>query len=160
MILRKLDSEGKPSGRETLEGMIEHSKTEFKRFVNALGVSLGEAKVRLAELLRAYWHDLGLTVLTRIEGGYQVEGPSYFVLRLSLVALTDKRETDVARLEKACRVLRASPNAEAARLADSVLLRGKQRLEGNSTDKKYVNVVSGVRGAVDFTYAEYHKTVQ
>ena len=143
VILRKLDSDGRPSGRETLEGMLEHSKTDHKRFVNALGVSLGEARVRMAELLRAYWRDLGLTIHTRIEGGYQVEGPSYFVLRLSLVALTERRDTDEARLEAACRVLRASPNAEAARLADTVLLRGKQRLAGGSTDKKYVNLVSG-----------------
>ena len=64
-------------------------------------------------------------------------------MRLSLVALTDRRDTDEARLEAACRVLRASPNAEAARLAETVLLRGKQRLAGGSTDKKYVNSVSG-----------------
>ena len=45
VILRKLDKEGRPTGRETCEGMLEHSKTEHKRYVNALGVSLGEAKV-------------------------------------------------------------------------------------------------------------------
>ena len=40
------------------------------------------------------------------------------------------------------RLMRSSSNAEAVRLADSVFLRGKQRLNASSTDKKYINLLS------------------
>lgn len=47
VILHKLDEHGKPTGRATVKGMLEHSKTEFKRYVNALGLSQGPAAVPL-----------------------------------------------------------------------------------------------------------------
>lgn len=38
VILRKLDGSGNPTGEETIEGMLPHTKsTNLKRFVNALG---------------------------------------------------------------------------------------------------------------------------
>ena len=40
-----------------------------------------------------------MRVRTRKEGGYLVTGPDYYVVRLSLVALTSSREDDKAKLE-------------------------------------------------------------
>ena len=140
VILRKLDKDGNPTGEETVEGMIEHSKTSaYKRFVNALGKSRGPAQIELAKLLRDYWRDVNFTVEKRVEGGYQVEGPSYYVLRLSLVALTNKSKDDVAELKRLGRILKES--GIDAKWADYVVLRGKQRMEADSFQKKYINIM-------------------
>ena len=140
VILRKLNAAGEPVGEETLEGMLEHSKTGFKRFVNAVGVSKGPAKVHFARILREYWEDAGFTIVVRREAGYQVEGPSYYVVRVSLVALASKPADDEARLSALVSTLRSSRVDGARKWADYVAYRGRQRMQGDSLDKKYINV--------------------
>lgn len=138
--LRKLDARGEPTGEETLEGALDHSKTGFKRFVNALGLSRGPAHVHFARILRDYWEDAGFEIIICKEAGYQVEGPSYYVIRVSLVALAAKPADDVKRLDALVRTLRSSKVEGARKWADYVALRGLQRLQGDSLDKKYINV--------------------
>ena len=149
VILQRLDEWGEPVGEETLEGMLEHSKTKSLRYVNAVARSKGTARVEFAKHLRAYWRVAGFTIRTRKEAGYLVTGPDYYVGRLSLVALTSSLEGDVERLKLACRVLKRSASSEARRWADYTLLRGTQRLKADSLDKKYVNLVGGPLGCND-----------
>ena len=54
-LLRKIDS-----GLVTVEGMLEHSKTHFKRWVTCLGTTLGTAALPLADLLTDYWKEAGM----------------------------------------------------------------------------------------------------
>ena len=42
VIMRRLGADGEPTGDEVVEGLIEHSKTGFRRYVSALG--LGHVK--------------------------------------------------------------------------------------------------------------------
>ena len=44
VILQKLGDHGEPAEPETVEAMLEHSKTRFRRWTNALGVSKGRAQ--------------------------------------------------------------------------------------------------------------------
>ena len=149
VILQRLDKYGEPTGEETLEGMLEHSKTKNLRYVNAVARSKGVARIELAKHLRAYWRLVGFKIRTRKEAGFLVTGPDYYVGRLSLVALTTSLEGDVARLEQACRVLKRSSSMEARKWADFTLLRGVQRIKADSLDKKYVNLVGGHLGCDD-----------
>ena len=149
VILQKLDEDGEPSGAVTLEGMLEHSKTLHKRWVNAVGVSKGRARVQLAKYVRAYWKLTGLTIRTRKEGGYLVTGPDYYVVRLSLVALTTSKTGDEEKLRLVSRILARSDSKEARKWASYTLQRGAQRMAADSLEKKYINVVGGPRDCRD-----------
>ena len=148
-IVRKLDSEGRPCGDEYVEALIEHSKTGFRRVVTACGQSKGTAAVPLARLIRDYWSLAGFAIVGRAESGYWVEGPDYYVLRLSLKALTGSPEEDVRRFDLMCSLLDRSASAEARRWAAFTRLRGRARMLGDSADKRYINVVGGFRDCRD-----------
>ena len=150
-ILRRLDSCARPTGEETIEGLLEHSKTKHKRFVNAVGLTRGAAAIPLSELLRDYWRLSGFRVMHIDSGGYREERPDYYVVRLSLVALSDSRESDRERLDLVGRLMSRSRSAEARRWADYVVYRGKQRLTADSLDKRYINLVGGPESCADIS---------
>ena len=139
-ILRRLGPDGQPEGEEYVEALLEHSKTKFKRRITALGLSKGVARVRLADLLRDYWRAAGFRIVHRNSGGYRVEGPDYSVVRVSLVALSDRAGGDAQRLSDLVSVLSRSSVAGARRWADYVRLRGGERLVASSLEKRYINV--------------------
>ena len=148
-ILRRLDEWGEPGDDETVEAFLEHSKTKHSRYVNAVGLSKGPARVRLADFLRAYWKAAGMKVVSRLEAGYMVTGPDYSVLRVSLVALSGSQEGDLERIEMLGRILSRSDSSEARRWADYSVHSAKRRLAAESLDKKYVNVVGGTRDSLE-----------
>ena len=82
VVLQKLDDQGEPVGDETVEAMLEHSKTKHLRWINAVGLSKGPARVALTQYIRAYWRQAGFEVKTRKEGNYLITGPNYYVVRL------------------------------------------------------------------------------
>lgn len=92
VILQRLDDDGNPVGEETAEAMLEHWKTKHLRWVNAVGLSKGPARVALTKYMRAYWQQAGFHIKSRKEGNYLITGPDYYVVRLSLVVLSDSRE--------------------------------------------------------------------
>ena len=142
-ILQRLDEAGLPTGRSSTEAFLEHSKTGHSRYINALGLSLGPAQVRLEEFLKEYWRAAGFAIRARHEAGFLVTGPDYVVVRVSLVALSQSREEDLERLGLLARVLKISESKEARRWADYSLLRARERLLADSLEKKYINVVGG-----------------
>ena len=132
------------TGTETVEAVLEHSKTKHKRWINAVGVSQGLAQVDLARHLRAYWALAGLDIVEREEGGYHISQPDYYVLRLDLVALGPTRRESEAALQRIGDTLRVSPVKELAQWADYVALRGGQRMSSeHSKDRRYINIVGG-----------------
>ena len=118
-------------------------------WVSALGVSQGDAHVELARYLREYWRQAGFRIVVRHEDGYRVEGPDFMVLRLSLVALSESRKGDLDRLAVMHSVLSRSRSPLARQWADFTLHRAKERLVGDSVDKRYVNVVGGPSDSAD-----------
>ena len=134
------------SGRVSVEGMLEHSKTKFQRWINAVGLSEGAAKLDLADALRAYWGHAGFEMRgvggRGVEqGGYLVEGPNYSVLRFSLMGVS---EDDFGR---ACRALAKSTSREVRQWVEFVRLRGgERRVAKGSMDKRYINVAGGSAG--------------
>ena len=123
-----------------------------------MGQSKGAAHVRLAELLRAYWREAGFKIVHRNSDGYRVEGPDYHVVRVSLVALSDRQSGDAARLDALIDVLRRSSVAEVRRWADYARLRGGERLAASSLEKRYINVLGAHGDSRDLDTVMYELT--
>ena len=90
-----------------------------------------------------------MKIRTRKEGGYLVTGRDYYVVRISLVALTTSRSEDKTKLDMVGRILSRSDSKEARRWADYTVQRGGQRMAADSLEKKYINVVGGPAGCSD-----------
>ena len=146
-ILRHVET-----GEESVEGLLEHSKTKRKRYVNAVGTSLGPAAVRLSDHLREFWRSVGFDLSTRVEGQYQVVGPDYFVVRLSLMGLGDSDAAVAARLDRLERLLLRSASADARLWAAYSMRRAREREQAESSmDKRYVNLTGGARLSRDIS---------
>ena len=129
------------TGVVSCELLLEHSKTKFKRIINAMGLSEGAARVRLADYIRGYWAHTGLDIVERKEGGYMVESPDYSVLRVGLMGMT------IPEFERMGRVLSRSASSEVRRHAAYSIQRGGGRLRAaGSMDKRYINVAGGASG--------------
>ena len=141
VILRNIQT-----GVESVEATLEHSKTGFKRIINAVAESEGAARVELARIVREYWQEAGFTLVSRYEGNYVVTGPDYYVVRVGLSAMGAVASEDDARFDQLCRVLRCSESERARAWADYTQLRGGQRMRATgSNDKRYINVIGGQR---------------
>ena len=148
-ILRRAGEDGQPEGDEYVEGMLEHSKTKHQRYVCAVGLSQGASAVPLASIVREYWRSVGFRIIRPMVGGYVQEGPDYYVVRVSLVALTSSREGDIERIDLMRRLLMRSESAEARKWAEYSAARALQRLDADSLERKYVNVVGGPSDSAD-----------
>ena len=138
-ILRQVDT-----GLETVEMMLEHSKTKHKRWSNCLGTTLGTAQLPLAALLRKYWKEAKLQVVTFVEGGHEVTTVDYWVARVTMLGMTD------AQYETVGRVLARSSVASVRRAAVATMARAKKRRDAKlSKDKRYINVMGGAHGSTD-----------
>ena len=155
VLIRKLDGHGVPRGDTMVEGLLEHSKTGNKRIVGAVGVSKGAAHIRLADFVDDYWKEAGFTIVERDRGGYRERGPDYFVVRVSLTALSESSEGDEQRVQMLHALLCKSASREARKWADYSLLRAKQRLKADSAEKRYINVVGGTRDSLDVQTVVY-----
>lgn len=142
VILRNLST-----GEESVEGLLEHSKTKHRRWVNAVGLSEGEGRVPLAQCIRDYWEVGGFETSSWEEGGYAVTGPDYSVVRVSLIALGTTEPDSRARLELLCSLLARSQSGEVRRHASTSKTKAWERfLAKSSMEKRYVNVVGGRGG--------------
>ena len=97
-----------------------------------MAVTEGGARVELAEYLGEYWRLTGVEVTDpslAFEGGYGVEQPNYYVVRLSLLGLVG--EDGAARVQVLGRILGRSESAEVRKWASFSELRAAHgRLDG------------------------------
>jgi len=125
-------------GLVTIEGMLEHSKTKFKRYVNCLGTTRGKAALPFEQTLRRYWREAGMKVVSWEEGGYRVTTVDYMVLRVSFLGMKQDKFDQLLRL------LTISSVVEVRRAAASLAERARKRYEAkHSKDKRYINVIGG-----------------
>ena len=135
-LLRDLET-----GEESVELVLEHSKTKFKRYVGLVDVTLGKAGFPVVQYLRDYWSAWGFELLTETVGRYVVTSADYYVLRVSLLGLT------LERVEAMLAVLAISQSAEVRAHAAVSRVKGLERYKASgSMDKKYINVAGGRAG--------------
>jgi len=129
------------SGEVSVEFVLRSSKTKYKRFVNTVDVTAGDAAIPVARYVREYIDAVGFSTSTTVEGGYEVTAPDYHVLRVSLIGMS------LEQVEAMLRVLELSRSAEVRRHAGVSRLKGLERYHAvGSKDKRYVNVVGGPSG--------------
>ena len=142
VLLRNLTT-----GEESVEGFLEHSKTKHRRWLNAVSLSEGEGRVPLGQCVRDYWEQGGFEVGTWVEGGFEVTGTDYSVVRVSLVGLAATASESRARLEMLCSLLARSSSPEVRRHASTSRTKAWERFQASSSmEKRYVNVVGGRGG--------------
>jgi len=126
------------TGLVQVEGMLEHSKTKHKRFVNCLGTTVGHAQLDLARICRDYWRESGMAVSEWDEGAYRVTGVDYSVVRVSFLGMT------AAQFRLLGEIAAVSAVAELRTHSKATLKRASDRYSArHSKDKRYVNLVGG-----------------
>ena len=140
------------TGEESVQVLIEHSKTKHKRWINAVGESEGAARVPLASSLRAYWASAGFHVKEPwYENGFRVEGVDYSVLRVSLIGLGATDELSRGRLKLLFGLLKSSKCRGVREHAAVSEMKGTDRYSASgSMDKRYINVFGGASGDTGF----------
>lgn len=128
-------------GLVTIESMLEHSKTKFKRFVNCLGTTQGKAALPFERSLRRYWREAGMKVVSWDEGGYHITTVDYYVLRVSFLGMKPEHFNRLIEL------LKVSSVSEVRQAAASLAERARKRYEAkHSKDKRYINIAGGPTG--------------
>ena len=130
---------------ETVEGMIEHSKTKFKRWVSCLGTTVGHAQLPLASLVRSYWQEAGFRVVSWTEGGFEITSVDYRVVRVSMLGM---KPAQLDQLQKALELSRVSSVRKSVK---ATMKRARDRYEAKtSKDKRYINVFGSAADDADF----------
>jgi len=136
VILRQMDS-----NLVTIEAMLEHSKTKFKRYANCLGTTLGKAALPFEITLRQYWKDAGFKIVSWVEGGFEFTGVDYQVVRVSFLGMPPAKFEALLAMLKVSRL--PEVRIDAVALAD----RARKRYEAkHSKDKRYINIFGSHSG--------------
>lgn len=134
---------------ETCELWLADSKTAFARYVNFVGKSHGIG-IAGAEYIRALWKESGWKIDSLVEDGMQVERPDYWVVRISLLDMTD------AQVAKLARAIGGAKDGDVALQAKATLVKLQQRRNAHTLgeERKYVNVAGGPRDGPQLRTAE------
>ena len=71
-----------------VEAKLEHSKTGFSRYLNMAGTTKGVG-IEVAMYFAEYWRLAGFRLSTSMQNGLRVTRPDFWVLRVSLLGLSE-----------------------------------------------------------------------
>ena len=132
-------------GEVFVEVTTETSKTKHGRCFSMVGTTKGPAKVELEASLRKMWEANGFPIVTRVEEGWKVEGPDYYVVQIPLMGVTVS-ETKMSNLRawlgagaRATTVARVTE----VRQALGSELSDKARSKEPKVEKMFINVLGG-----------------
>ena len=130
---------------EFVEAATESSKTKVGRCVAMVGRSKGPAAVALADALRSWWAACGFHIESRLEEGWLVEGPSFWVVQIPLMGVT----VNEPKMEKLRAWLGTGPRASTVTKVTEVRkelsseLADKARVKEPDVEKMFINVLGG-----------------
>ena len=126
------------SGVVCVEGMLEHSKTKFSRYLNMAGIT--ESGVNSAEIIKEYWRLSGMETITYVQAGVRITRPDFWVVRVSLAGLDDGKFNRLFEILKAFPDPRVRAGAKDAKSKAS----GRRAAGGaGSQERRYINVAAG-----------------
>ena len=135
------------AGETFVEVATESSKTKVGRCISMVGTTKGPAKVQLEAALRALWKANEFVVETRVEEGWKVESPNFYVVQIGLMGVTVS-ETKMGKLkawlgagDRASKVARVT----AVRAALGSELADKARIKEPKVEKMFLNVMGGAK---------------
>eukprot|EP00966_Prymnesium_polylepis_P139813 3230502-Prymnesium_polylepis.1 len=74
-------------GHRVVELWLEHSKTDFSRYLDYAGTTQGVKLQAADQNMLGYFSHAGFKVITTAQNGITVQRPDYWVLRVSLLGL-------------------------------------------------------------------------
>ena len=119
------------------------------------GTSKGLAEVRLAAALRTWWAACEFVIESRMEEGWLVEGPSFWVVQIPLMGVT----VNATKMEKIRAWLGTGPRASSVAQVTEVRkelaseLADKARIKEPDPEKMFINVLGGRKGDVKLEMA-------
>lgn len=135
-ILENFDKPADAVDRVVVEYKLEHSKTGFSRYLNLAGTTK-TSKLECARHLQEWWAVAGMKTKTTIRGGIKETRPDFWVVRVSLLGMTQ------ADLE---RMMANAMMFAGVRKYKSTLREATTRLHAQgagSMQKRYINVAAG-----------------
>jgi hypothetical protein len=131
---------------ETMEGglfptvvevRLEHSKTNFSRYLDMAGTTLN-SNIQVAKCYQEYWKLAGFPLVSYMQSGVKVTRPDFWVVRVSLMGIENDKELrklfDWAYKSKLKSVKEHAKDSE---------FDGKRRYLSDSEEKSYINVAGG-----------------
>ena len=132
-------------GEVFVEVTTETSKTKHGRCFSMVGTTKGPAKVELEASLRKMWEANGFPIVTRVEEGWKVEGPDYYVVQIPLMGVTVS-ETKMSNLRAWLGAgARATTVARVTEVRQELgsELSDKARSKEPKVEKMFINVLGG-----------------
>ena len=126
---------------ETVEVVVRDSKTGLGRHAAFVATTKGPVALEGAKHMRRLVRASGMKMAKKVEGGFHVESPNYWVARLDLGAMSDKK---IASFLKAVADTRCEMIIEQAAAIKKYV---KERTTSKSLplEARYVNVAGGAK---------------
>jgi len=134
-------------GEVFVEVTTETSKTKLGRCFSMVGTTKGPARVELAASLRAMWAANGFSITERLEEGWKVEGPDFYVVQIPLMGVTVS-ETKLANIRAWLGTGSRATSIEAVTAVRQALgseLADKVRVKEPKVEKMFMNVLGGAK---------------
>ena len=135
-ILEDMEKPADAVDRVVVEYKLEHSKTGFSRYLDLAGTTK-TSKIECARHLQEYWAEAGMKTRTTIRGGVKETRPDFWVVRVSLLGMT---QTMLGRM---LATISNFPKVKAYKSTGRVAMQRLIAQGPGSMQKRYVNVASG-----------------
>ena len=135
-ILEDMEKPADAVDRVVVEYKLEHSKTGFSRYLDLAGTTK-TSKIECARHLQEYWAEAGMRTRTTIRGGVKETRPDFWVVRVSLLGMT---QTMLGRMME---TISNFPKVKAYKSTGRVAMSRLIAQGPGSMQKRYVNVASG-----------------
>ena len=124
---------------------LEDSKTKYGRCISMCGTTRGPLAFPAAQITRDLWRESGFSLVEEERDGMKVIRPDYWVVRISLLGMNDKRVDDLLRaITQFC--------SEPAVLAHAKYtvrrINEKRKVKNDGEEKKYINIAGGAQKSV------------
>ena len=135
-ILEDIEKPADALDRVVVEYKLEHSKTGFSRYLDMAGVTK-TSKIECARDLQEYWAAAGMKTRTTIRGGVKETRPDFWVVRVSLLGLSE------SEMERMVEAANAFPKAKVHKGTLRAAQTRRNATVPGSMQKRYVNVAMG-----------------
>ena len=135
-ILEDMEKPADAVDRVVVEYKLEHSKTGFSRYLDLAGTTK-TSRIECARHLQEYWAEAGMKTRTTIRGGVKETRPDFWVVRVSLLGMT---QTMLGRM---LATISNFPKVKAYKSTGRVAMQRLIAQGPGSMQKRYVNVASG-----------------
>ena len=126
-----------------VECRIEHSKTGYSRYFEMAGLTV-TSQIDVAGFFKDYWHWAGFHTVTEMQAGLQVVKPDFWVLRVSLLGLDEKKMQQLITWTRWCK-FKSIRYHQGMGTTERYIRQRYQAMGIGSQEKKYINLMGSFR---------------